>query len=228
MKRTFITILILLTSIPLLAQSKFELGANAGASIPIGEFTKFYQTGYGGNAQFIYNVSNNFLLVLTVAYDRWTVDEEAVNTNAENKGLNRKFDINSSFRVIPILIGARYYFSKGKSRAFLSVDFGGYLYKFRLEGIVINTIPGADIPHFPIPEQVTTGTESTLSLGLGYIVRLSKHWYVEFNSKYNVMTNAFTINNPDEIYDPEDPTTIYGIKGTLNFITIMAGIDYRF
>jgi len=210
------------------SQSDFAVGVNAGLSLPVGQLTEFYQSGYGANVQFMYLFSENFLVTFTVGYDIWDVDQDALNKKLEDQDKTFRLEIDSHFRIIPVYIGVRYYMAKGKHRPFFSFDFGGYSYEFKLTGHAVNTIPGADIPRVPIPDQTETGTESTLALGLGYFHKLSKHWYLEIHSKYNVITNAFTINEPDEVYDPEDPTSIYGIKGDLAFFTFMAGIVYRF
>jgi opacity protein-like surface antigen len=210
------------------SQSNFAVGVNAGLSLPVGQLTEFYQSGYGGNGQFMYSFSENFMVILTIGYDIWDVDQDALNKKLEDQNKTFRLDINSHFRIIPFYIGARYYITKGKHRPFFSFDFGGYSYEFKLTGDVVNTIPEADIPRVPIADQIETGTESALALGLGYFHKLSKHWYLEIHSKYNVITNAFTINEPDQVYDPEDPTSIYGVKGDLAFFTFMAGINYRF
>jgi len=212
------------------SQSDFAVGVNAGLSLPVGQFTEFYQSGYGGNGQFMYNVSNQFMVVLTVGYSKWDIDQDAVNTKAKESGKDITFNIQSDLRVMPLYIGARYYLASGKHRPFFSVDFGGYSYEFKLAGDVTIKFPGDDLPDqtVPLEERTQTGTETALALGLGYFYKLSKHFYIEIHSKYNVLTDATTINDPDSIYDPEDPTSIYGIKGTIAYFTFMAGIDYRF
>ena len=211
-------------------QSNFALGVNGGLALPVGQFTKFYSSGYGGNGQFMYNVSDQFMVVLTVGYSKWDVDQDAVNAKARELGLDVKFNLNSNLRVIPFYFGARYYLARGKHRPFFSVDFGGYSYEFKLAGDITIEFPGGGSQEIneTLEERKQTGTETALALGLGYFYKLSKHFYIEVHSKYNVLTDAATINDPDSIYDPEDPTSVYGIKGTIAFFTIMAGIDYRF
>jgi opacity protein-like surface antigen len=210
------------------SQSKFAIGVNGGVSIPVGEFTRYYEVGYGANAQFFYGVSEDFLLSLTVGYDIWNVDQEAINKKLEEQGINFMLELDSHFRIIPLYIGARYYMAKGKHRPFFTLDFGGYSYEFKLSGRANNVIPDADFPGGPLPEQKETGTQTSLALGLGYFYRVTKHFYLEINSKYNVLTDAFTINEPDQFYDPTDPTSVYGVLGTQEFISVNLGINYRF
>ena len=227
--KLFITAFIALLAISsTYSQSKFVIGLNGGISFPVGEFTRYYEIGYGGNAQFFYAVSEDFLLSLTAGYDIWNVDQDAINNKLAEEGINFMLELDSHFRIIPFYIGARYYIAKGKHRPFFSIDFGGYSYEFKLSGRANNVIPDADFPGGPLQDREETGTQTSLALGLGYFYKISKHVYLEIQSKYNVLTDAFTINDPKQIYDPTDPTSVYGILGTQAFISLMAGIDYRF
>jgi opacity protein-like surface antigen len=212
------------------SQSKFAIGLNGGVSIPVGEFTRYYEVGYGGNAQFFYGVSEDFLLSVTVGYDVWNVDQDAINKKAAEDSLNIIFKLDSHFRIIPFYIGVRYYLARGKHRPFFSLDFGGYSYEFKFAGEVTFMPPGTDLPDITtrLEERTETGTQTSLVLGLGYFYRVSKHVYIEIQSKYNVLTDAFTINEPNQLYDPTDPTSVYGVLGTQAFISVMAGINYRF
>jgi opacity protein-like surface antigen len=153
-----------------------------------------------------------------------------VNAKAKESGKDITFNLQSDLSVMPLYIGARYYLASGKHRPFFLVDFGGYRYDFKLAGDVTIKYPGDDKQddYEILDERSETGTETALALGLGYFYKLSKHFYIEIHSKYNVLTDATTINEPDIIYDPDDPTSVYGIKGTIAFFTFMAGIDYRF
>jgi hypothetical protein len=229
--KTFSSIILsLLFFSPNYSQSNFAVGVNAGLALPVGEFTEFYSSGYGANGQFMYNVSSQFMVILTVGYSKWDVDQDAVNAKARESGKDITFNLQSDLSVMPLYIGARYYLASGKHRPFFSVDFGGYRYEFKLAGDVTIKFSGDDKldEYIILDERTETGTETALALGLGYFYKLSKHFYIEVHSKYNVFTDATTISDPDSIYDPDDPTSVYGIKGTIAYFTFMAGIDYRF
>ena len=228
MKLLFGVLLTLFSFSSIYSQSKFAIGANGGLSFPVGEFTRYYEVGYGGNAHFFYGISEDFLISLTVGYDIWNVDQDAINSKVAEEGINFMFELDSHFRIIPLYVGARYYLARGKNRPFFSIDFGGYSYEFKLSGRAVNVIPDANFPGGPIADRKETGTQTSLALGFGYFLRITKQLYFEINSKYYVLTNAFTINDPKEIYDPNNPNSIYGILGTQSFISLMAGIDYRF
>ena len=228
MKLLFGVLITVLTFNSIYSQSRFAVGVNGGLSFPVGEFTRYYEVGYGGNAHFFYGISEDFLISLTVGYDKWNVDQDAINNKVAEEGINFMFQLDSYFRVIPFYLGARYYLARGKNRPFFSIDFGGYSYEFKLSGIAHNVIPDANFPGGPIADRKETGTQTSLALGFGYFFRITKQLYFEINSKYYVLTNAFTINDPKEIYDPNYPNSIYGILGTQSFISLIAGIDYRF
>ena len=102
---------------------------------------------------------------------------------------------------------------------------GIYNYTFTLKGIAFNTIPNANIPQIPLPDINENGTETMIVLGLGYLFKLGKRWYVDLKGNYNFLTNAFAINEP---VNPEDPNAIYGVKGTVQYVSFLAGINYRF
>ncbi len=163
MKLLLTVFLALLTLGSTYSQSKFAIGLNGGVSIPVGEFTRYYEVGYGANAQFFYAVSEDFLLSLTVGYDVWNADQEAINKKLAEEGINFALELDSHFRIIPFYIGARYYLAKGKHRPFFSIDFGGYNYEFKLSGRANNVIPDADFPGGPIQDREETGTQTSLA-----------------------------------------------------------------
>ncbi len=85
MKTFFSIILSLLFFSSNYSQSNFAIGVNGGLALPVGEFTEFYLSGYGGNGQFMYNVSDQFMVTLTVGYNKWDVNQDAVNAKQENQ-----------------------------------------------------------------------------------------------------------------------------------------------
>jgi hypothetical protein len=119
-----------------------------------------------------------------------------------------------------------YYYGNQNPPDFLDINGDGiYNYTFTLKGTAFNTVPNANIPQIPLPEINESGTETMIVFGLGYLFKLGKHWYFDFKGNYNVLTNAFAVNEP---VNPADPNAVYGVKGTLQYVSILAGINYRF
>ena len=226
MKKKFIPILFALFPSLILSQSNFGVGANLNVSIPVSDFDEFYNTGYGGDAHFLYHLGNQAIFSFTVGYNTWNLDVDEFNKKVSEAGFNGSFDLDSGFKIIPFLLGIKWLLAQGKkSTLYVSFKGGIYNYSFSLKGTANLTIPGGNSIPVEIPEIKESGTESMLVLGLGYLFKLGKHWYFDFKGNYNVLTNAFAVNEP---VNPDDPNAVYGIKGTLQFVTILAGINYRF
>ena len=211
-----------------LTQNQFGIGANGGVSIPVGDFHEYYSIGYGGDVQLFYEMNRAFILVLTSGYHSWKFDQETYNKKAGEQSLNENFDLNSHFTMIPIYLGIRYYLAGGKNRPFFSLDFGGYSYEFKISGTINSTLPNANSVPVTIPETKKTETQTALAVGFGYFYNLSRNWNLEVHSKYNVLSSAYTINDPDKISNMQDSTPSYGHSGKLNFVSVMAGVNYIF
>lgn len=222
------SILILFTTIPFLsyAQSDFGVGANVNVNIPVSDFDEFYNTGYGGDVHFLYHLGNQAIFSFTVGYNLWNLDVDEFNKKVEEAGFNGNFDLDSDFRIIPILIGAKWLLAQGKKNSlYVSLKGGLYNFNFSLKGTVNLIAPGGNSIAIDIPEINESGTETMIVLGLGYLFKLGKHFYFDFKGNYNILTNAFAVNEP---VNPDDPDAVYGVKGTRQYVTILAGINYRF
>jgi hypothetical protein len=225
MKKLFALILLLFLSSSLYAQkSNFGLGINLGTSVPTGDFDKFYKTGFGGDAHFLYHLGNQTIFSLSVGYNVWNLDVDELNMKVADAGLTWTLDLDSEFKSIPILIGVKWILAQNKKGGlYVSLLGGVYNYTFTLKGTANRT--GYNINMIKIEDIEESGTETMLALGLGYLFKFGKHWYVDVKGNYNIITNAFTLNEP---VNPEDPEAIYGVKGTLQYVSFLAGINYRF
>jgi hypothetical protein len=226
MKKYFLLLVFIISPIILYAQSNFGVGVNLNVNIPVSDFDEFYNTGYGGDMHFLYYLGNQTILSFTIGYNMWNLDVDEFNKKVADTGLNWRFDLDSDFRVIPVLLGVKWLLVQGKQNSlYVSLKGGIYNYTFNLKGTAFNTIPNANIPQIPLPDINENGTETMIVLGLGYLFKLGKRWYVDLKGNYNFLTNAFAINEP---VNPEDPNAIYGVKGTVQYVSFLAGINYRF
>jgi hypothetical protein len=226
MKKQFILIFFALFPSLILSQSDFGVGANLNVNIPVSDFDEFYNTGYGGDVHFLYHLGSQAIFSFTVGYNGWNLDVDEFNKKVSDAGFNAKFDLDSDFKIIPVLLGIKWLLAQGKkSSLYVSLKGGIYNYNFVLKGTANLTFPGGNSIPVDIPEFKESGTETMLVLGLGYLFKLGKHWYFDFKGNYNFLTNAFAVNEP---VNPDDPNAVYGVKGTLQYVTILAGINYRF
>ena len=176
--KTFLTIIIIIViTFSSNAQSNFGVGINLGVSVPAGDFDEFYNTGFGGDVHFLYHLGNQAIFTLSVGYNLWNLDVDEFNKKASDAGLSWHFDLDSDFKIIPILIGVKWLLVQSKKGSlYLSLKGGVYNYKFCLKGTANSTDPGANSIPIQLPRIEKTGTETMLALGLGYLIQLGKHW----------------------------------------------------
>ena len=206
------------------AQSDFAVGINGNVNFPNGKFTEYFGTGYGGDAHFLYLFGNSSIFSLSVGYNRFDLD--AFNNKANELGLDVKFDLESSFSTIPILLGVKWYFLKQKTQSpYIMIEAGFYNYNFTLKGTAEVDSLNENTETVTLPEIDENGTETMLRISAGYIIFIQKHWFIDASVNYIVLTDAFTVDVPAE---PEDAEGISGTAETLNYLSISAGINYRF
>ena len=208
------------------AQSDFAAGINGNVNFPNGKFTEYFGTGYGGDAHFLYLFGNSSIFSLSVGYNRFGLDVDAFNAKANELGLNVKFDVESSFSTIPILLGVKWYFLKQKTQSpYIMIEGGFYNYNFTFTGTANFIDPGSNSIPIELPEIDEKGTETMLRISAGYIYFIQKHWFIDASVNYIVLTDAFTVDVPA---DPEEAEAITVAAQTLNYFSISAGINYRF
>ena len=207
------------------AQSDFAVGLNGNVNFPNGKFTEYFGTGYGGDARFFYLFGNSSIFSLSVGYNRFGLDLDSFNAKANELGLDVKFDVESSFSTIPILLGVKWYFLKQKTQSpYIMIEAGFYNYNFTLNGTAEIDSTG-NVETVTLSEIDEKGTETMLRISAGYIIFIQKHWFIDASVNYIVLTDAFTVDVPA---DPEDAEAISGAAETLNYLSVSTGINYRF
>jgi outer membrane protein W len=207
------------------AQSDFAVGLSGNVNFPNGKFTEYFGTGYGGDAHFLYLFGNSSIFTLSIGYNRFDMDLEAFNAKANELGLDATFDVESSFSIIPILLGVKWYFLKQKNQSpYIMIEAGFYNYNFTLNGSASIDSAGST-QMITLSDIDETGTETMLRISAGYLFFFDKHWFIDASLNYIVLTDAFTVDVPA---DPEDAGEITGAAETLNYLSVTAGINYRF
>ena len=223
-KHLILILIITLTSF-VKAQSDFAVGVNGNVNFPNGKFTEYFSTGYGGDAHFLYLFGNSSIFSLSVGYNQFGLDLEAFNAKANELELDATFDVESKFSTIPILLGVKWYFLKQKTQSpYIMIEAGFYNYNFTFSGTAVVDSAG-NVETVNLTEIDEKGTETMLRISAGYIIFIQKHWFIDASVNYIVLTNAFTVDVPA---DPEDAEAISGAAETLNYLSISAGINYRF
>jgi len=223
--KNLILIVTIASTLSVNAQSDFAVGLNGNVNFPNGKFTEYFGTGYGGDAHFMYLFGNSSIFTLSVGYNQFGLDEEAFTAKANQSGLDATFNIESKFSTIPILLGVKWYFLKQKNQSpYIMVEAGFYNYNFTFNGTASVDSAG-NTQTITLPDIDEKGTETMLRISAGYLFFIEKHWFIDASVNYIVLTDAFTVVVPD---DPEDAAEISGAAQTLNYISISAGLNYRF
>ncbi|HSW54597.1 MAG TPA: outer membrane beta-barrel protein [Ignavibacteriaceae bacterium] len=226
MFKNLILIVTIASTLSVKAQSDFAVGLSGNVNFPNGKFTEYFGTGYGGDAHFLYLFGNSSIFTLAIGYNQFGLDNDAFTAKANESGVDATFNIESKFSTIPILLGVKWYFLKQKTQSpYIMIEAGFYNYNFTFKGMATLVEPGGNSIPIELPEFDENGTETMLRVSAGYIFFIQKHWFIDASINYIVLTDAFTVDVPD---DPEDAGEITGAAETLNYLSVTAGINYRF
>ncbi len=171
MKKTLLLFLFL-SSISILAQSKFVAGASFNVGFPTGSFANDAETGIGGSLIGEYFFNKNFSTMLTVSYQNFpgNFPELAV----------QGMVLEASFNSIPVVLAGRYYFAEG---AFAALELGSYFFRLNVQA--------SDLYE---DERYTSDYEAKFggALDLGYRFNLSDQSAMEFTGAYQIVQDDFS------------------------------------
>jgi len=141
MKRSAILFSICVLGLPLVALSqgepgfdKMSLGANFELSVPMGDFSDYGSTGYGGNVKYQYGGGTRSAFTATAGYLVWGKKQLPAGTSVEWKAFN-------------IFVGGKWYFAPG---FFGSLEGGAYFMTSTYEGYVVGGKGSATYGMLPV------------------------------------------------------------------------------
>jgi hypothetical protein len=121
MKKLGIVLALLMVAVPVFAQgpSQWSLGVGAEGGLPTGDFNNVSSFGIGGMVFAGYNgFDPAFQMTLSSGYVKFSGKDYP-------DGLGGT--VNTSYSVIPIIVGGKYYFMPGDTRVYGQVNVGLYL-----------------------------------------------------------------------------------------------------
>jgi len=113
---------------------KMSLGANFEVSLPMGDFSDYGATGYGGNVKFQYGADTRSAFTATAGYLVWGKKELPAGSSVEWKAFN-------------MFVGGKYYLAPG---FFGSLEGGAYFMTSTYEGTVVGAKGNATYFMLPI------------------------------------------------------------------------------
>jgi opacity protein-like surface antigen len=119
--KKFLTLIIILVTIPALAYSQGKIGISVqgGLTLPRTNFSDFYDSGYGGTGFLFFGLSPGIEVTATSGYFTWD-----------------HMEIEHTLTTIPLLLGVRYYFGEGGYAPYAALEGGLHFKKTDTLGIV--------------------------------------------------------------------------------------------
>ena len=173
MKRFGILLLVCMIGLPLaaLAQNepgydKMSLGANFELSVPMGDFSDWAGTGYGGNLRYQFGADIRAKFTATAGYMVWSKKDLGANVSVQPKAFN-------------IFLGGKYYLAP---TIYGSLEGGLYFVSYTYEGTVIAT--KGNSTYFMLP--IGLGFQkSGFELGARYMILYHEFNQFSFTLGYN-------------------------------------------
>ena len=164
------------------SQSVVGIGISGAYLSPTGDFGDVYKDGWGGFASLNFNLSDNFQLSLTSGYSQFQFNNDRYNQLLNDFfnffGISTYVNITSSLRIIPVMLGGKYFFTNTPFRPYAEADLG----------IDVVSVDGATIIIDSQSINAATGESkiySAWSAGAGFMYQISKSVNLDVNAKFN-------------------------------------------
>jgi len=175
MKRSCAWLVLCLLCIPpvILAQgepgwNKSSLGANFELSVPVGDFSTYAGTGYGGNLRYQFGSDSRTAFTATAGYVVWGTKDLGLNTSVQTKSFN-------------LFVGGKYYFAPG---FYGSLEAGAYFLTYSYTGNIVGSQGNTTRIMLPIGIGYQ---KSGFEVGVRYLLFATSFNSFSFTVGYNFM-----------------------------------------
>lgn len=218
MKRLHLIVLLLISITTLsTAQSKFGAGINAGIALPNGDFGDVYNLGFGGGASLTYDLTQEWQLLASAGYYRFSFNDDFFNDFLKSIGVNETVDVEAPLSLIPIMVGGRYFFSQGDFKPYATAIAGIHIMSVSAEDVNI----GGQAYEVNTTE---TQTKGAWGIGLGFLYKVAPKIYLNVDAKFNGNSSEVTQTTSSQ---EGDTTVEESSSSTTTFITISAGVQFE-
>lgn len=166
-KLVLLIIFVLFLSFSLQAHNKgdTDLAIQPAIAIPLGNFGDVYGLGFGAKGTFSVYLSHQFAFTGSLGYLTWGVDNG-----------------DGDFTTIPLLAGARIYFSNAALRPYLSGEIGMHFWNSTVETL--------------IGEIENDGSDFGAGFGAGFTHTIGRQLMLDIGAKYDmIFTEGESTNN---------------------------------
>ena len=216
-KIKFAVIVLILSCTVLSAQSKFGIGVNGAFAAPTGDFSDVYKSGFGGFASLTYDVTEKIQLSVNSGYAQFSFNNDKFNELLNAFGINANFNVESKCKIIPVLVGGKYFFTQTSFRPYAAVDFG-----FHIISISASKVTFAGKTFDATVEQ--SKTAPAWGVGLGFLYKVAPKINIDVNAK----VNGNNVEVGTEMSTSSDGTSSsQSSKSTMAFFTVAAGVHFE-
>ncbi|MEN8193125.1 MAG: hypothetical protein ABFS12_09940 [Bacteroidota bacterium] len=225
MKTKFLLLLFLFATSFIPITGQIGVGAKAGVYLPVAELAKSYNTGYGGEAAFIYRFNPDFEVSLVGGMSFYNADEEELKQRLHEKyseiigevNIDAEINVEAPLNVYPLMFNIKYLFGKKKFKPYFFFEGGIFFYDLTYKGS-IKIING---PEVDLPEPIEKRSSTTLALGGGFLSSLTKKLFLNVKAKWGIMNNI-------RLVEEDTNEEIPGVDKTAQTISLSAGLNYYF
>jgi outer membrane protein W len=163
-------------------QPQMRLTLQVGLEAPTGDFSNQASSGFGANATFEYWQNTPIAFTGSVGYNRFSAAKDL------------PFGVDYSFTDVPILLGIRYYLSRGDFHPYLGAELGLH--------ILTSSVTRTEARTITVSE---TNSRFGIDPLIGFRYHLSQSTDLDFNLKYNIIlteggsTNFLGVNGGVQI-----------------------------
>ena len=203
---------------PAEARLPLSIAASGGIAFPISDFANLVKTGYSAQGTISFNATEMIELYLSAGGTFWREDNDAVNRVLSQSGEQSRADLDIRFTLIPVEIGAKFYYGLLAAQPYIGFSFGLYFLELDVGGAFTDTAGTA-----VVPTERQSFSKTALGLEAGFLVPLPGQFSIDINGKYRAIedTDARFLGKTAPLSTPLNARRI-------RFITVKAGLKYSF
>lgn len=218
MNKLKLSLLLLLISFSALsAQSKYHLGVNGVYVSSTGDLADLFDKGIGGLASLSYDVSDRIQLSVTTGYLKLSFNNDYINSQLKEAGINTTVDVDASMSIIPLMVGGKYFLSSSNFRPYVAADLGLHISKITSEKIIVGGQPFDAVAS-------ASETKAAFDFGIGFLYKIAPKINLDVNGKINL--NGTEIKK-ESSFSSGNVTTTQSSESSASFFTISAGILFE-
>ena len=199
------------------AQSKFGIGINGAFVSPTGDFADVYKSGFGGLASLTYDVSDKIQLSVNSGYAQLSFNNSKLNEMLNAFGIDANLSVDSKCKIIPILVGGKYFFTQTSIRPYVAVDLGMHIISISASKV---SFAGQSFDAAVAQSKAAPAW----GVGVGFLFKAAPKVSIDINGKIN--GNNIEVGT-EMSTSSAGSSTSQSSKSTMTFFTVAAGVHFE-